>query len=73
MLAPELLRATCTTSGPAKLKHGAPFAQSENLVEADYPSSFHLQKHNTQVNDKVSCLSYIQHAATRVLLLIVPS
>lgn len=41
-------------SGPAKKASNAPFAQSENLVEADYPSSFHLQKHNKQVNDKVS-------------------
>lgn len=42
------------SSGPAKKATDAPFAQSENLVEADYPSSFHLQKHNKQVNDKVS-------------------
>ncbi|DBB13953.1 hypothetical protein WJX82_001308 [Trebouxia sp. C0006] len=40
-------------AGPAKLRNTAPFAQSENMVEADYPSNFHLQKHNKQVNDKV--------------------
>ncbi|KAL3132533.1 hypothetical protein ABBQ32_009076 [Trebouxia sp. C0010 RCD-2024] len=39
--------------GPLKKATNAPFAQSENIVEADYPSSFHLQKHNKQVNDKV--------------------
>ena len=60
------------SSGPAKKASDAPFAQSENLVEADYPSSFHLQKHNKQVNDKVRChlskqvqsltLCVVQHA-----------
>lgn len=38
--------------GPSK-RNAAPFAQSENLVDVDYPTSLHLPKQTKQVNDKV--------------------
>ena len=43
-------------AGPSK-RNAAPFAQSENLVDVDYTTSFHLPMQTKQVNDKVSFLS----------------